>query len=123
MKKKFFSILIFTSFFGLIVFIRQSKNKDFCKILEVEVSKNLLNRNKKFLPYWIKPFINEELLVRNVVSKTLIEEIKIEDKMILSQAKCLFFLALEEFNGEYVSKKYEEIMIEEFNKSIQKFSF
>ena len=108
---------------GLIVFIRQNKNKDFCKILEVEVSKNFLNRNKKFLPYWIKPFINEELLVRNMVSKTLIKEIKIEDKMIFSQAKCLFFLALEEFNDEYVSKKYEEIMIEEFNKSIQKFSF
>ena len=60
---------------GLLFFIKQSKNKDFCKVLEVEVSKNLLNRNKKFLPSWITPFINEELMMRDVVSKTLIKEI------------------------------------------------
>jgi len=92
-------------------------------MLEAEVSKNLFNRNKKFIPSWVKPFINEELLVRDVVSKTLMKEIKIEDSIIFSQAKCLFLFTLEEFNNEYISKKYEEIVIDEFNKSIKNFSF
>ena len=123
MKKKFSLILIFSFFVGLIAFIRENKNKDFCMILQAEVSKNLLSRNKKFIPSLIKPFINEELLIRDVVSKTLIKEIKIKDKIIYSQAKCLFLFALEEFNGEFVSKKYEEAIIEEFKTSIKKFSF
>tara|TARA_Y200000002_G_scaffold289170_1_gene243296 strand:+ start:209 stop:580 length:372 start_codon:yes stop_codon:yes gene_type:complete len=123
MKKQISLILIFTSFISLLIFIRESKNKDFCKMLEAEVSKNLFNRNKKFIPSWVKPFINEELLVRDVVSKTLMKEIKIEDSIIFSQAKCLFLFTLEEFNNEYISKKYEEIVIDEFNKSIKNFSF
>ena len=51
------------------------------------------------------------------------KEIKIEDSIIFSQAKCLFLFTLEEFNNEYISKKYEEIVIDEFNKSIKNFSF
>ena len=51
------------------------------------------------------------------------KEIKIEDSIIFSQAKCLFLFTLEEYNDEYISKKYEEIVIDEFNKSIKNFSF
>ncbi len=123
MKKQISLILIFTSFISVLIFIRESKKKDFCKILELEVSKNLFNRNKKFIPSWVKPFINEELLVRDIVSKTLMKQIKIEDSIIFSQAKCLFLFTLEEFNNEYISKKYEEIVVDEFNKSIKNFSF
>ena len=123
MKKKISLIVILTFFVAVLFFIRGSKNKDFCMMLEVEVSKNLLNRNRKFIPSWVIPFINEELLVRDLVSKTLIKEIEIEDKIIFSQAKCLFLFTLEKLNGEYVSKKYEEIVIDELNKSIKKFSF
>tara|TARA_S200000501_G_scaffold300808_1_gene287915 strand:- start:1041 stop:1412 length:372 start_codon:yes stop_codon:yes gene_type:complete len=123
MKKQISLILIFTFFIAVLIFVRERKNKDFCMMLEVEVSKNLFNRNKKFIPSWIKPFINEELLVRDVVSKTLMKEIKIEDSIIFSQAKCLFLFTLEEFNDESISKKYEEIVIDEFNKSIKNFSF
>ena len=123
MKKQISLILILTSVIAVLVIIRESKNKDFCKMLEVEVSQNLFNRNKKFIPSWVKPFINEELLVREVVSKTLMKEIKIEDSIIFSQAKCLFLFTLEEFNDEYISKKYEEVVIDEFNKAIKNFSF
>ena len=123
MKKIFSLFLIFTFFLALIIFIKESKDKDFCKRLELEVSKNLFNRNKKFIPSWIQPFINEEILVRDVVSKTLIEEVKIEDNMIFTQGKCLFLLNLEKLGDEYVSKKYEQIVIDEFNRSIKRFSF
>ena len=123
MKKQISLILIFTSFIAVLIFIRESKKNDFCEMLEVEVSKNLFNRNKKFIPSWIKPFLNEELLVRDMVSKTLMKEIKIEDSIIFSQVKCFFLFTLEEFNDEYISKKYEQIVVDEFNKSINNFSF
>ena len=51
------------------------------------------------------------------------KEIKIKDSIIFPQAKNLFLFILEEFNGEYISKKYKEIVIDEFNKSMKNFSF
>ena len=50
------------------------------------------------------------------------KEIKIEDSIIFSQVKCFFLFTLEEFNDEYISKKYKKVVIEEFNKSIKNFS-
>ena len=89
-------------------------NYHFCKRLENEVSKNLLNRNKKFIPPFVEKFINEEIVFREIVSKTLIKEVEVKNNGFLTNSKCLFLYYLEKFGGKSVSKKYEEIVIEKF---------
>tara|TARA_B100001989_G_C24192760_1_gene294494 strand:+ start:80 stop:451 length:372 start_codon:yes stop_codon:yes gene_type:complete len=123
MRKKIFLSLIFLSLLPTKVFSSELKNQYFCRILGEEVGQNIFNRNQKYIPNWIKPFINEELIVKEIVFNTLLDEVVIKNQKILTNSKCLFLLTLEEFADEYVSKKYEIKVIEEFNKQINNFSF
>ena len=123
MRKKIFLSLIFLSLLPTKVFTSELKNQYFCRILGEEVGQNIFNRNQKYIPNWIKPFINEELIVKEIVFNTLLDEVVIKNQKILTNSKCLFLLTLEEFADEYVSKKYEIKVIEEFNKQINNFSF
>ena len=123
MRKKIFLSLIFLSLLPTKVFSSELKNQYFCRILGEEVGQNIFNRNQKYIPNWIKPFINEELIVKEIVFNTLLDEVVIKNQKILTNSKCLFLLTLEKFADEYVSKKYEIKVIEEFNKQINNFSF
>ena len=122
MRREIFLILIFLSFLPTKVFSSELKNQYFCRILVEEVSKNVFNRNKQYIPNWIKPFINEELLVQEIVYNTLMDEVVVENNKILTNSKCLFLLNLEKYSDEYVSKKYEIKVVEEFNNQINNFS-
>ena len=123
MKKRLFLILIFLSLFPNKVFSTELKNQYFCGILAETVGQNVFDRNKQFIPNWIKPFINEELLVKEIVFNTLLEEVVIRNNNILSNGKCLFLLSLEKFADQYVSKEYEIKVVEEFNNQISTFGF
>ena len=123
MRGEFFLSLIFLSLIPTKVFSNELKNQYFCRILTEEVGQNVFNRNQKFIPNWIKPFINEELLVKEIVHNTLLEEVVIKNNKILTNSKCLFLLTLEKYANEYVSTKYEIKVVEEFNNQINNFSF
>ena len=123
MRKKFFLSLIFLSLLPTIVFSNELKNQYFCGILAEEVGQNVFNRNQQYIPNWIKPFINEKSLVKEIVSNTLLDEVVIKNNKILTNSKCLFLLSLEKYADEYVSKKYEIKVVEEFNSQINNFSF
>mgnify|MGYP000530422793 FL=1 len=123
MKGEFFLSLIFLSLIPTKVFSNELKNQYFCRTLTEEVGQNVFNRNQKFIPNWIKPFINEELLVKEIVHNTLLDEVVIKNNKILTNSKCLFLLTLEKYADEYVSKKYEIKLVEEFNNQIKNFSF
>ena len=123
MKGEFFLSLIFLSFIPTKVFSNELKNQYFCRTLTEEVGQNVFNRNQKFIPNWIKPFINEELLVKEIVHNTLLEEVVIKNNKILTNSKCLFLLTLEKYANEYVSTKYEIKVVEEFNNQLNNFSF
>ena len=86
MRREIFLILIFLSFLPTKVFSSELKNQYFCRILGEEVSKNVFNRNKQYIPNWIKPFINEELLVQEIVYNTLLDEVVVENNKILTNA-------------------------------------
>ncbi len=86
----------------------------FCKRLENEVSKNLLSRNKIFIPSFFGKLINEEIVLREIVSKTLTKELEVKNNGILTSSKCLFLYSLEKFGGKSVSKKYEDIVFKKF---------
>ena len=96
-------------------------NYHFCKKLENEVSKNLLSRNKKFIPSFVEKFINEELVLEEIVSKTLIKELEVKNNGFLTSSKCLFLYSLEKFGGKPVSKQYEEIVLNKFEGIIDNF--
>ena len=123
MRGEFFLSLIFLSLIPTKVFSNELKNQYFCRILTEEVGQNVFNRNQKYIPKWIKPFINEELLVKEIVHNTLLEEVVIKNNKILTNSKCLFLLTLEKYANEYVSTKYEIKVVEEFNNQINNFSF
>ena len=123
MRKKIFLSLIFLFLLPTKVFSSELKNQYFCVILGEEVSQNIFNRNQQYIPIWIKPFINEELLVKEIVNNTLLDEVVIKNNKILTNGKCLFLLTLEKYANEYVSKKYEIKVVEEFNNLIDNFSF
>ena len=123
MRKKIFLSLIFLFLLPTKVFSSELKNQYFCVILGDEVSQNIFNRNQQYIPIWIKPFINEELLVKEIVNNTLLDEVVIKNNKILTNGKCLFLLTLEKYANEYVSKKYEIKVVEEFNNLIDNFSF
>tara|TARA_B100001989_G_scaffold76195_1_gene52442 strand:+ start:238 stop:609 length:372 start_codon:yes stop_codon:yes gene_type:complete len=123
MRRKIFLSLIFLSLLPTKVFSSELRNQYFCRILAEEVGKNVFNRNQKYIPNWIKPFINEELLVKEIVHNTLLDEVTIKNNKILTYSKCLFLLTLEKYADEYVSKKYEIKVVEEFNNQIKNFSF
>ena len=123
MRKKIFLSLIFLFLLPTKVFSSELKNQYFCVILGEEVSQNIFNRNQQYIPIWIKPFINEELLVKEIVNNTLLDEVVIKNNKILTNGKCLFLLTLEKYANEYVSKKYEIKVVEEFNNLLDNFSF
>ena len=112
------SLILATSLWTLIfppnVFSNNKINYHFCKILENEVSKNLLTRNKNFIPSFVDKFINEEIVLREIVSKTLIKELEVKNNGFLTSSKCLFLYSLEKFGGKSVSKKYEDIVKKKF---------
>ena len=123
MRGRIFLSLIFLSLLPTIVFSNELKNQYFCGILAEEVGQNVFNRNQQYIPNWIKPFINEKSLVKEIVSNTLLDEVVIKNNKILTNGKCLFLLTLEKYADEYVSKKYEIKVFEEFNSQINNFSF
>ena len=112
------SLILATSLWTLIfppnVLSNNKINYHFCKILENEVSKNLLTRNKNFIPSFVDKFINEEIVLREIVSKTLIKELEVKNNGFLTSSKCLFLYSLEKFGGKSVSKKYEDIVKKKF---------
>ena len=97
------------------------ENYFFCKRLENEVSKNLLSRNKNFIPSFVEKLINEEMVFREIVSKTLIKELEVKNNGFLTSSKCLFLFSLEKFGGKSVSKKYEKIVLKKFEEITDNF--
>ena len=121
MKSLLLSIFLWTLIFPANVLSNNKENYRFCKRLENEVSKNLLSRNKNFIPSFVEKLINEEMVLREIVSKTLIKEIEIKNNVFLTSSKCLFLFSLEKFGGKSVSKKYEEIVIKKFGEITDNF--
>ena len=142
MRGRIFLSLIFLSLLPTKVFSSELRNQYFCRILAEEVGQNLFNRNQQYIPNWIKPFINEELLVKEIVHNTLLDEVVIKNNVFtrnqqyiphwikpfinnekFTNSKCLFLLTLEKYADEYVSTIYEIKVVEEFNNQIKNFSF
>ena len=61
------------------------------------------------------------MVLREIVSKTLIKEIEIKNNVFLTSSKCLFLFSLEKFGGKSVSKKYEEIVLKKFEEITDNF--
>ena len=114
MKRILLAISLWTFIFPANVLSNNKVKHHFCERLENEVSKNLLTRNKNFIPSFVKKFTNEEIVFKEIVSKTLIKEIEVENNGFLTSSKCLFLYSLEKFGGKSVSKKYEEIIKKKF---------
>ena len=121
MKRLLISTFLWTLIFPTNVMSDNKENYRFCKRLESEVSKNLLSRNKNFIPSFVEKLINEEMVLREIVSKTLIKEIEIKNNVFLTSSKCLFLFSLEKFGGKSVSKKYEEIVLKKFEEITDNF--
>ena len=121
MQRLLISIFLWTLISPTIVLSNNKENYHFCKKLENEVSKNLLSRNKNFIPFFVEKLINEEMVLREIVSKTLIKEIEIENNVFLTSSKCLFLFSLEKFGGKPVSKKYEKIVLKKFEEITDNF--
>ena len=111
MQRLLIIIFLWTLIFPTSVLSNNKKNYHFCKRLENEVSKNLLSRNKNFIPSFVEKLINQEMVLREIVSKTLIKELEVKNNGFLTSSKCLFLLSLEKFGNKSVSKKYEEIIL------------
>ena len=105
------SLWTLTLIFPTNVLSNSKVNYHFCEKLENEVSKNLLIRNKNFIPSFVGKLINEEMVLREIVSKTLTKELEVKNNGFLTSSKCLFLLSLEKFGNKSVSKKYEEIIL------------
>jgi len=118
-------ILLAISFWTLIfptdVLSNNKENYHFCKRLENEVSKNLLSSNKNFIPSFVDKLVNEEMILREIVSKTLIKELEVKNNGFLTNSKCLFLFSLEKFGGKFVSKKYEEVVFKKFEEITDSF--
>ena len=114
MQRLLITIFLLTLIFPTNVLSNNKKNYHFCKRLENEVSKNLLSSNKIFIPSFFEKLINEEMIFREIVSKTLIKELEVKNNGFLTSSKCLFLFSLEKFGGKSVSKKYEEIVLKKF---------
>ncbi len=115
MKRFLLATSLWTLIFPTNVLSNNKLNYHFCKKLENEVSKNLLSRNKKFIPSFVEKLINEEKVLRGIVSKTLIKELEVKNNGFLTNSKCLFLYSIEKFGGKSVSKKYEQIVLKKFN--------
>ena len=121
MKSLLIAISLWTFMLPTNVLSDNKENYHFCKRLENEVSKNLLSRNKNFIPSFLDKIINEEMVLREIVSKTLIKEIEIKNNVFLTSSKCLFLFSLEKFGGKSVSKKYEQIVLKKFEEITDNF--
>ena len=121
MKGLLFSTFLWTLIFPTNVLSENKVNYHFCKRLENEVSKNLLSRNKNFIPSFVEKLINEEMILKEVVSKTLIKELEVKNNGFLTSSKCLFLFSLEKFGGKSVSKKYEAIVSKKFEEITDNF--
>ena len=121
MQRLLISIFLWTLIFPTIVLSNNKENYHFCKRLENEVSKNLLNRNKIFIPSFVEKLINEEMVLREIVSKTLTKELEVKNNGFLTSSKCLLLFSLEKFGGKSVSKKYEEIVLKKFEEITDNF--
>ena len=121
MKSLMLATFLWTLIFPTNVLSNSKIDYLFCKRLENEVSKNLLSRNKIFIPSFFGKLINEEIVLREIVSKTLTKELEVKNNGILTSSKCLFLYSLEKFGGKSVSKKYEEIVIEKFEEITDNF--
>ena len=120
MKRLLLSTFLWTLIFPNGALSNNKENYHFCKRLENEVSKNLLSRNKNFIPSFVGKLINEEMILREVVSKTLIKELEVKNNGFLTNSKCLFLFSLE-FGSKSVSKKYEEIVLKKFKEITDNF--
>ena len=113
-------LLLATTLWNLIfptyVLSNNKANYHFCKRLENEVSKNLLTRNKNYIPSFAEKLLNEEIILREIVSKTLTKELVVKNNGFLTSSKCLFLYSLEKFGGNSISKKYEEIVKKKFER-------
>ena len=121
MKRLLLAISLWTLIFPTKVFSNNKENYHFCKSLENEVSKNLLIRNQNFVPSFVEKLINEEMILREIVSKTLIKELEVKNNGFLTSSKCLFLFSLEKFGGKSVSKKYEKIVLKKFEEITDNF--
>ena len=121
MKNLLLSTFLWTLIFPPNVFSNNKENYHFCKRLENEVSKNLLSRNKNFIPFFVEKLINEEMVLKEIVSKTLINQLEVKNNGFLTSSKCLFLFSLEKFGGKSVSKKYEEIVLKKFEEITDNF--
>ena len=89
-KRILLAISFWTLIFPIDVLSNNKENYHFCKRLENEVSKNLLSRNKYFIPSFVEKLVNEEMILREIVSKTLIKELEVKNNGFLTSSKCLF---------------------------------
>ena len=121
MQRLLVTIFLWNLIFPTNVLSNNKKNYHFCKRLENEVSKNLLSCNKIFIPSFVEKLINEEMILKEVVSKTLIKELEVKNNGFLTSSKCLFLFSLEKFGGKSVSKKYEEIVLKKFEEITDNF--
>ena len=121
MQRLLISIFLWTLIFPTIVLSNNKENYHFCTRLQNEVSKNLLSRNKNFVPSFVKKLINEEMVLKEIVSKTLIKELEVQNNGFLTSSKCLFLFSLEKFGGKSVSKKYEKIVLKKFEEITDNF--
>ena len=121
MKSLLLAISLWTLIFPTKVLSNNKENYHFCKSLENEVSKNLLIRNQNFVPSFVEKLINEEMILREIVSKTLIKELEVKNNGFLTSSKCLFLYSLEKFGGKSVSKKYEKIVLKKFEEITHNF--
>ena len=121
MKRLLITIFLWTLIFPTSVLSNNKKNYHFCKRLENEVSKNLLSRNKDFIPSFVEKLINEEMVLREIVSTTLIKELEVKNNGFLTSGKCLFLYSLEKFGNKSVSKKYEKIVLKKFEEITDNF--
>ena len=120
-KRILLAISFWTLIFPTDVLSNNKENYHFCKRLENEVSKNLLSSNKNFIPSFVEKLVNEEMILREIVSKTLIKELEVKNNGFLTSTKCLFLFSLEKFGGKLVSKKYEEIVLKKFEEITDNF--
>ena len=121
MKRLLLAISLWTLIFPTKVLSNNKENYHFCKSLENEVSKNLLIRNQNFVPSFVEKLINEEMILREIVSQTLIKELEVKNNGFLTSSKCLFLYSLEKFGGKSVSKKYEKIVLKKFEEITDNF--
>ena len=121
MKRLLLATSLWTLIFPINVLSDSKVNYHFCKKLENEVSKNLLIRNKIFIPSFVGKLINEEIVLREIVSKTLTKELEVKNNGLLTSSKCLFLYSLEKFGGKSVSKKYEAIFLKKVDEITDNF--